>query len=226
MPTRLYKTYRYSRHTYGDDGEYGRRNVLSVSFVATELRRVRAASNTVLLPATTLPSSGTSVQTPTQAEIGTPRNVTLTLAGTTANVGAGTAVVTGHNSEGAVITENYTVTAATGGTLTGNKAFMDVTSVSMPAMGGAGVTLAIGYGSKLGIRMRNMASMPVKIWKRTAAGVESMEDPAATNFSTSDVSLNTVTPTTTPDGTIEMRVYVLNYKWAVNPTNAQPDYGV
>lgn len=226
MPTRLFKTYRYSRHTYGDDGEYGRRNILSVSFVATELKRVKAASATGLLAVTTLTTSGTTTLTPTTTEIATPRNVTVTLAGTTANIGAGNIVITGHNSEGALITENLAVTAATGGLLTGNKAFYDITTVAFPATTGSGVTASIGYGSKLGIRMRNLASMPIQLLKISSTGVESIEAAAATNFSTSDVSLNTVTPTTTPDGTIEFRVYVLNYKWAINPTNAQPDYGV
>lgn len=226
MPTALPKTKRYSRHTYGDDGQYGRRNILSVSFVATELKRPQAASATALSAAQSLATSGTTVLTPTTTVPDIPRNITITLAGTTANIGAGTAVVTGKNSEGATITENYTVTAATGGLLTGNKAFASVTSVAFPATTGSGVTASIGYGSKLGISMRNLASMPMKVLKITAGGVETLEDASASAFSASAVESNTVTPTTAPDGTIEMRAYVLNYKWAINPTNAQPDYGV
>ena len=222
---RLYKTRRYSRHTYGDDGLYGRRNVLSVSFVASELKRTKAASNTAILASTTLATSAATVLTPT-AEPDISRNITVTLAGTTANIGAGNIVVTGRNSEGAVITENIAVTAATGGTLSGNKAFSMVTNVSFPATTGSGVTATVGYGNKLGIRMRNLTGMPIKLFKRTAAGVETLEDPSASAFSTTVVENNTVTPTTAPDGTIEFRVYVLNYNWGVNPVNAQPNYGV
>lgn len=221
----LNKTKRYSRHTYGDDGDRGRRNILSVSFVATDLKRPAVASANALLTAATLTTSGVTTQTPT-AQPDVPRNITFTLAGTTANIGAGSAVITGTNVEGATITESVTVTAATGGLLSGNKAFKTVTSILYPATTGAGVTASIGYGSKLGIGMRNIASMPVKLLVRSATGVETMEDPAASALSATVVESNTVTTTTTLDGAVGFRVYALNYKWTPNPTNGQPSYGV
>jgi len=223
--TFLNKTKRYSRHTYGDDGLRGKRNILSLSFVASDLQRAALAAPAALMAAGPLATSGVTTQTPVPNP-DVPRNITLTLGGTTASIGAGNAVVTGTNAEGAVITENIVVTAATGGLLTGNKAFKTVTSVVYPATTGAGATASIGYGSKLGIGMRNIASMPIKVLVRSAAGVETLEDPSASVFSATVMENNTVTTATAQDGARSFRVYVLNYKWAVDPINSNPDYGL
>lgn len=223
----LNKTRRYSRHTYGDDGLRGHRNILSVSFVATDLKRPAAASNTALLAATAVSSTAATTLTPTTTVPDVPRNVAITVAATTAtDIAAGNITVTGKNVEGKTITEDFAVTADTAATIVGNKAFAEVTSVSVPQQDGASVTVAVGTGSKLGIGMRNMSSMPIKVLVRTSAGDESLEDASASAFSAAAVESNTVTTTTALDGTTGFRVYVLNYKWAINPTNAQPDYGV
>jgi len=68
--------------------------------------------------------------------------------------------------------------------------------------------------------------MPIEVYTRTTAGVEGIEAASASAFSATVVESNTVTTTTTLDGATNFRVYVLNYKWALNPTNANPDYGV
>jgi hypothetical protein len=73
--------------------------------------------------------------------------------------------------------------------------------------------------------MRNLTSMPIKVLVDNA-GTETIEDAGASAFSSTLVESNTVTTTTALDGTKRFRVYVLNYKFAINPTNAQPDYGV
>lgn len=221
----LNKTRRYSRHTYGDDGLRGRRNILSVSFVATDLLRPLVASTTGVLAASASDTSGITYTTGiTNPDV--PRNLTVTAGGTAADIKTGDVVITGTNVEGKVITESFTFADNTAATITGSKAFKTVTSILIPAQDGTGATYAVGYGSKLGIGMRNIASMPIKLLVRSAAGAETLEDPAASAFSSTLVENNTVTTTTTPDGAVSFRVYVLNYKWAINPTNAQPDYGV
>lgn len=227
MPTNTFlnKTRRYSRHTYGDDGLYGHRNILSVSFVATDLQRPAVASNTAILVATATSTSITTISTGfTNPDV--PRNLVVKPGGTTGDVATGTVVVTGTNVEGAVITETFVTTADTVTAITGNKAFKTVTSAVVSAQDGAGATFSVGTGSKLGIGMRNIASMPVKVLTRSAAGVEALEDAAASALSATVVESNTVTTTTALDGAVGFRVYVLNYKWAINPTNAAPDYGV
>jgi hypothetical protein len=222
--TFLNKTKRYSRHTYGDDGQFGRRNIMSVSFVANDLQKAMAASAAFI----SAPITASNSVVTTQALVPNPdipRNVTITAGGTGASITAAAITVTGTNVEGAVITETFTPTAATPGLITGNKAFKTVTSISIPVQTGAGATYSVGVGSKLGISMRNIASMPVKVLVNNA-GVETLEDPSASALSATVVESNTVTTTTAQDGAKAFRVYVLNYKWAINPTNAQPDYGV
>lgn len=82
-----------------------------------------------------------------------PRNITITTGGTTANVGACTAVVSGTNIYGKAITENFTITSTQNGTTTGASAFKTVTSVLFPSActTGASVTMAVGVGNKLGL---------------------------------------------------------------------------
>lgn len=223
--TRIYKTNRYSRHTYGDDGLYGKRNILSVSFVASELKRPQVANAVALLAATTLNTSAvTTLIVNAQPDI--TRNISVTLGGTAASIGSGNVVITGHNHEGALITDTIAIAATTAATYNGTKAFASVDSVTFPATLGAGANASVGYGGRLGIKLRNLASMPVMVLTRTSAGVEALAAPSSSNFDATLVENNTVVPATTPDGTIEMRVYVLDYKWALNPTNATPDYGV
>lgn len=224
IPNILNKTRRYSRHTYGDDGDRGRRNILSVSFVATDLKRP-AAAGVEVIAAVTGSGSGVVSQSASVA-LDVPRNLVITPGGTTADVAASSITITGTNVEGKVITEDFAFLANATDPTVGNKAFKTVTGISIPQQDGAAATFAVTTGAKLGIGMRNLSSMPIKVLTRSAAGVEALEDAAASAFSSSAVESNTVTTTTTMDGAVGFRVYVLNYKWAANPTNGQPDYGV
>lgn len=79
------------------------------------------------------------------------RNIVLTVGGTAASVAAGTAVVTGTSISGAVISENFAISLNQAGATTGAKAFKSVVSVVFPATTGAGATLSIGSGAKLGL---------------------------------------------------------------------------
>lgn len=80
------------------------------------------------------------------------RNILLTPTGTTSNVAAGTAVVSGLNILGHPITENFSITSTQSTATTGAKGFKSITSVSFPQAGGTGVTLSIGTGTKLGLK--------------------------------------------------------------------------
>ena len=225
--TQLNKTKRYSRFTYGDDGDLGRRNVLSVSFVANDLQRAAAAGTTQLLAAT--PIGNTSANTlPITPNPDIPRNIVVTIGGTAASVPAGNVVLNGRNAEGAVISESLTLTAGSTQTLTGNKAFKIITSVTIPQATGTGATVSLGYGNKLGIGLRNIPGMPVQVLVKQAGanGTETTEPAGSSALSATVLENNTVTTTTAQDGIKAFRVYVLNYKWAINPINAYPDYGV
>lgn len=217
----LNKTLRYTRVSLGADGDTGRRNVCHISFAKNDLRAPQASSATALMGATAANTSLATTYTPVPNP-DVPRNITLTLAGTTGNIGAGNAVVTGTNVNGAVITENIVVTAATGGLLSGNKAFKTVTSVLFPATTGAGVTVSIGYGPKLGIGLPNLTTGVVRVWNKTIAGPElnsneALVAPSASALDATVVENNTVTVAGTMNGIQNFWVYVLNYNWAVHP---------
>lgn len=81
-----------------------------------------------------------------------PRNVTATAGGTAGSIKAVKVKVYGTNYLDEEITEELDAfTEDTAGTVLGDKAFKTVTKVEIPAMDGAGVTVSIGFGDKLGL---------------------------------------------------------------------------
>ncbi len=81
-----------------------------------------------------------------------PRNITATVGGTAGSIKAVQVTITGTNFADEEITEDLPAfTADTAGIVTGSKAFKTVTGISIPAMDGAGVTVTIGWGDKLGL---------------------------------------------------------------------------
>lgn len=81
-----------------------------------------------------------------------PRNITATAGGTAGDIKAVQVTITGTNYDDEVITETLPAfTVDTAGIVTGSKAFKTVTGISIPAMDGAGATVTIGWGDKLGL---------------------------------------------------------------------------
>ena len=81
-----------------------------------------------------------------------PRNITATAGGTAGSIKAVQVKITGTNYADEVITEDLPAfTVDTAGIVVGSKAFKTVTKVEIPAMDGAGATVAIGFGDKLGL---------------------------------------------------------------------------
>ena len=84
-----------------------------------------------------------------------PRNITATSGGTSADIKAIQVVLAGLDAEGNAIAETlpiFTVNTAT--TVLGDKAFAQVTSITIPAHDGTGATTRLGFGDKLGIGER------------------------------------------------------------------------
>lgn len=84
-----------------------------------------------------------------------PRNIVITPGSTTANVNAGTIVVTGTNFFGSTITENFAITGSQSSATTGAKAFKTVSNVLFPAtieVSPYQATWSIGYGQLLGMK--------------------------------------------------------------------------
>lgn len=111
-----------------------------------------AASNTGILAAFATSASVSTVKTTGFTQPAVPRNITATAGGTAGDIKAVQVVVEGTNYEGQAITETLQAfTVDTAGTVSGTKAFKTITKVTVPAMDGAGATVSIGFGDKLGL---------------------------------------------------------------------------
>ena len=83
------------------------------------------------------------------------RNLVVVVAATTAaNIAAGKVVIAGKDMNGDPISEDFTVTADTAATLTGNKAFVEITGITIPVQDGTSVTFDVGWGDKLGLPIK------------------------------------------------------------------------
>lgn len=137
------------------------------------------------------------------------RNVVLTPGGTTANIGAGTAVVTGTAINGKVISENFTISAAQSSASTGSKAFATITSVQFPAATGSGATLSIGTGTKLGLK-RCVADAGNYGWSSFGGAYDSTRGTLAADAA--NMEGNTFISNSSLDGAHNVQLfYVQNY---------------
>jgi hypothetical protein len=118
--------------------------------------------------------------------------ISVTPGGTTADVAAGSYVVSGTNIRGEAMTETLTFLANATGAQTTTKAFKTVTGVLCPIQDGASATFSIGVGDALGLDRAMSEAAIIDVY---VDGVR--ETTAATvTFSASDVALNTVDPNT------------------------------
>lgn len=137
----------------------------------------------------------TNITNPTVA-----RNLTVT--GNQAGV-AGDVEITGTNMAGEVITE--TITAANATTVVGNKAFKTVTSIEFPIQVGAGDTISVGTGAKLGIPYKLFFTGNI-LQSYLAGAAEVL---AASTASSTAVEDNTFTCTNALDGVKDIHLYIL-----------------
>lgn len=109
------------------------------------------ASTTGLKAATAVSADSVTSLVPT-AQPSCAKNVTLTVGGTAGSIKAVVCTIYGTNDADEAITEVAPAfTVDTAGTVSGSKAFKTVTKVDVPAQDGAGVTVSIGFGEKLGL---------------------------------------------------------------------------
>lgn len=134
-----------------------------------------------------------------------PRNITVTVAATTAgDVAADSIVVAGLNVAGEAISEEFTLTADTPATKTGNKAFAKVTSVTIPVQDGESVTVDVGWGDKFGIPYKLYADELVilKLFNKAV-------DEATIVNSATAIESNTADMAGTPDGLKDIDLYII-----------------
>lgn len=157
---------------------------------------VATASATALKSGQTTSSSATTTVTTFTAQPDFPRNLVITPGGTTTDVAAGNATVTGTNIRGDVITENFAFTADQSAATTGSKALKSVTSIVFPIQDGNGATYSIGTGVKLGLDRKYSEAAVID------AFVDGVRETTAATMavSSSAVESNTVTTNTAPNG--------------------------
>lgn len=226
----LNHTRKMSRATFGNFRSKGdTRNILSISYGYTNFHKAPAAAGgATIVAASATSSGGTTLLTPiTQPDV--PRALTVTTAGTAADIKAVNVTITGTNVEGKVITEDFLTTVDTATTVTGVKAFKTVTSVSVPAQDGNGATYAVGTSAKLGLNHRLSAlatTATVRVVTQTTAGARVLQTaPSAVAQDATLVESNTVTPATAPNGSNVFSIHYFFYNWHLDPTNGQPVYG-
>lgn len=121
-----------------------------------------------------------------------PRSITATVAAEAANLGNIKAVqvtVYGTNYLDEAISEKLDAfTADTAGTVESDKAFKTVTKVEIPVMDGAGVTVTIGFGDKIGLPFKMSHGILLGTFLNNA--VE--ETPAAMTVSGTAIESNTI----------------------------------
>lgn len=120
-----------------------------------------------------------------------PRNLTATAA---ASYDGGALTIVGTDQFNRVITE--VITPVPSSTVVGNKAFKTVTSITKAAVGANAATVSVGTGVKLGL--------PVKV----KAPVHSFAANGTAEAGTLDVTNQTITPTTAPNGTNDYKLMV------------------
>jgi len=182
--------YPYNPH-YGQviQGEPGT-DAVDMSFLAHYQQAPAATGTATVHAAITLPDSGTLDVTTGITSPDVPRTITITgnQAGITGNV-----VITGTDAAGATITD--TIAASGTSTVEGVRAFKTVTKITVPVKNGAGDTIAVGTGKKLGLahKVYNAACLLVKLFNGSAD--------TGTLAVNSELSKNLFSLNGTPDGT-------------------------
>lgn len=144
-----------------------------------------------------------------------PRNLSMTTAGTAADVGECTVTVSGTDFNSASISEEFTVTENTSVSAVGNKAFRTVTSISIPEECEAspyGVTWSVGYGEKLGLK-NCLLNAGTWVFSTVAGAYESTR--ATIAASSSAVSGNTADFNGTMNGSNDFIGYFIQ-NWAAS----------
>lgn len=142
------------------------------------------------------------------AAISPPRNITVTTAGGTPADAPATALVTGLDINGAVMTESLTV-PQTATIFTGSKAFAKVTSIVESAGDGTAATMAYGIGALIGLGKKAATRAGLlALVKENAAG-SLAPTPGAFVIAATGAPNGTYSPNSAADGS---RDYCLFYE--------------
>lgn len=203
------------------------KNLYNTSFGYTQThKKVAGASSTAVMAAVAGSLSRQTITTGiTNPDV--PRALRVVVGGTATDIAEGVVTITGFNSEGKVIVENFRTTFQTGTTVNGVLAFARVTSVRIDAMLGTGSTVSVGYQNKLGIKHRLFPfNTTVKVYTNTTAyGALTVQAAPAVVSDNNYLENNLVTPATAPDGTFQLIICYTYDNWSDGTsTNDFPEY--
>lgn len=173
-------------------------DLLQVAFVT--ISNAALGTTTKIHAAYTLDAVDPKVVTTNITNPDVPRNLTVT--GNQAGV-AGNVVIVGTNMADETITE--TIVAANNTTVVGNKAFKTVTQITFPALVGAGDTISVGTGAKLGLPYK--LKYACQVHNAIFNGAD--ETIVAQAVSPTAVDGNTITLTNALDGVKDLELIVL-----------------
>jgi hypothetical protein len=214
------KTASWQRHAFGSQWD---KNIYKDSFGYTHtFKMVAAASATAVLNAATAGAATTTiVDNITDPDV--PRVLKVTM-GTAAGIGDGTVTVTGHNVEGATITEVFDIADGSTAAVNGTKAFKTVASVRVAGMKGT-CTVSVGYTNGLGVRHRLFSSnTTVRVVQDTGSARTIQAAPTITDADDQHIEKNIITPATAPDGTTFLTIYYAYDHWSLGDLNDNPVY--
>ncbi len=206
------------------------KNMYSMSFGYTELRKKVAAGSTTAILAATAGSGSSQTITTGITQPDAPRVLSVTVGGTASGVQSSSIVINGKNFEGKPISESFITTIGTTGTINGTKAFREVTSIVIPAQVGTSATFAVGTLNIFGLKHRLYKNnTTVKVYHATGVGVGgytglALQGAPTVNIHGKLLELNTVQPLTAPDST---RFFIVGYaydNWSLAPVNDEPEY--
>lgn len=158
--------------------------------------QIEAAKATVATPAGILAArnstGSTLIITTGITQPSVPRNITATAGGTATDIKAIQVIIAGTNCADEAITETLPVfTVDTAGTVTGNKAFKTITSITIPTHDGNGATTAIGFGEKLGIPYKLAHNTVLQSFKNNVLeGTAATVTVSATALESNTIDLN------------------------------------
>lgn len=202
----------------------------NLSFGYTETSKiVSAGSTTAVLAATGTIVAGRTLtsQNATITNPDVPRVLTITTGGTTADIAAGDVVITGTNIEGKTIVENFVMADNLNGTVTGTKAFKEITRIVFPAADNTGATIAVGTSNRIGINHRIISGKTsvVVLSQTTVTSTPIRQADPAVVYDGEEVENNYVTPATTPNGTTFLTIAYWLHNITLDTTTDTPEFG-
>jgi hypothetical protein len=203
------------------------KNIYSGSFGYTQTsKKVASASATAVMAATNAATSNVTVLSGlTDPDV--PRNLTVTPGGTTADIRDSLVTVNGTNVEGKPISEAFRFANASSSVVTGNLAFRTITSVVIGQQGSSNPTFSVGTGNKLGINHRLFnQNTTVKVYTSSAAyGALTLQNAPTVVANEGNLEQNTVTPVTTPNGSLIYNIFYYFDDWSLaNTVDDIPEY--